>query len=199
VKNLVANREPKPSWTLSESAFTKFLSWLDQGQDSQGHTYLDIRNRLVAYFDRKHCLNPDELVDETLNRVARRLEQEGKIESDSPLKFCYTIARYVFLESLRSADSKTTVLKNDFASGNSLNSDEASTKELRLNCLETCCGKLEPHSRDLIIRYYYGMEQVKISNRRMLAKSLRISMNALSIRACRIRSQLEECVRKCVA
>jgi len=39
---------------------------------------------------------------------------------------------------------------------------------------------------------------VKIANRRSLAESLGITMNALAIRACRLRDKLAACVRQCV-
>jgi hypothetical protein len=38
---------------------------------------------------------------------------------------------------------------------------------------------------------------VKIALRRKLAARLGVTMNALSIRACRIRDRLEACVRAC--
>src|SRR5687768_6794611 len=91
----------KSDWILTQNSFRKLLIWLDEGKDSGGHSYLEIRLRLVQYFDRKNCASPDELADETLNRVARRLEEEGSIVSDAPAHYCYIIARYVFLESLR--------------------------------------------------------------------------------------------------
>ncbi|NJM54496.1 MAG: hypothetical protein HC846_14665, partial [Blastocatellia bacterium] len=96
--------ELKKNWTLNPAAFNKFLAWLDGGTDSEGRNYLDIRERLVAFFDRKNCLNADELADETINRAARRLEEEGEIESETPAKFCYITAKFVFLEYLRSAE-----------------------------------------------------------------------------------------------
>jgi hypothetical protein len=40
---------------------------------------------------------------------------------------------------------------------------------------------------------------VKIENRRSLAQTLGITVNALSIRACRIRDKLESCVKKCAS
>ena len=71
-------------------------------------------------------------------------------------------------------------------------------KEAMLNCLERCTGKLEPRNREIIIRYYLGKERAKIENRRALAQSLGITINALSIRACRIRDRLESCVTSCI-
>src|SRR5262245_31590503 len=89
--------EAKSTWRLTEGAFHGLLRWLDEGADSDGERYLEMRRRLVLYFDRKNCRAPDELADETLNRVARRLEEEGSITSDSPAHYCYIVARYVLL------------------------------------------------------------------------------------------------------
>lgn len=189
---------------LSVEAFGRFLSWLDNSVQSEGESYIEMRNRLVAYFDRKNCRNPDELADETLNRVARRLEEEGQIETEAPAKYCYTIARYVFLESLRARENRNVSLDDVIADPNAVaaakpnDADEKEINEKMLSCLEKCVEELEPSNRDMIIRYYYGTERVKIENRKGIAASLNISMNALSIRACRIRDKLEACVKECV-
>jgi citrate lyase gamma subunit len=71
-------------------------------------------------------------------------------------------------------------------------------KEQRLNCLEQCLNKLESLSHEIITRYYVGKERVKIEHRRALAEELGVTMNALSVRACRIRDKLEGCVRQCI-
>lgn len=200
---LLQKAESKKDWSLSPSSFNKFLAWLDEGADSEGQKYLEIRRRLVAFFDRKNCLAPDELADETLNRVARRLEEEGKLETETPAKYCYIVARFVFMESLRQKEnlSLDEVLANPKVSNliANLSDDEAEIKEKRLWCLEKCTDKLELENRRMIFRYYYGEERIKIENRRNLAESLGLTMNALSIRVCRIRDKLETCVGKCVA
>jgi DNA-directed RNA polymerase specialized sigma24 family protein len=196
--------QQKKDWSLTPNAFHRLLEWLDEGEDSGGQKYLEMRRRLVAYFDRKNCLTPDDLADETLNRVSRRLVEEGAIESESPAKYCYIVARFVFMEYLRGAQKESVPLddvlhrsnEKDFAAP--APSEERAVKEAMLDCLEHCTAKLEPTSRDIIIRYYFGEERVKIENRRALAASLNITMNALSIRACRIRDKLEACVGKCV-
>jgi hypothetical protein len=54
---------------------------------SGGQRYLDMRRRLVRYFERKRCLNPDDLAHETLNRVARRLEEAGQIVDAAPARY----------------------------------------------------------------------------------------------------------------
>lgn len=191
----------KKEWTLSPSAFKRFLAWLDEGADSEGQKYLEIRERLVSFFDRKNCLRPEDLADETLNRVTRRLEEEGNIESETPAKYCYIVAKFVFMESLRAMDNKIVPIDENLQQNLATNQtakEELEIKEKRLNCLEQCTEKLEPENRQMIIGYYFGEERVKIQNRRLLAENLGVTMNALSIRACRIRDKLESCVGKCV-
>ncbi len=193
----------KKDWSLNTDAFHNLLKWIDEGSDSGGQKYMEMRQRLVAYFDRKNCLNPDDLADETLNRVARRLEEEGKIETETPAKYCYITAKFVFLENVRASKKEGLPLDDFLRTEKSKEfaveqTDEKETKEKRLDCLDKCTGKLETEKRDLIVRYYFGEERVKIENRRSLAESLGISMNALTIRACRIRDKLEICVKNCV-
>jgi hypothetical protein len=50
--------------------------------------------------------------------------------------------------------------------------------------------------RELIREYYRGDQRERIANRRALSAKLGLTQNALSIRACRIRSALEACVRR---
>lgn len=43
----------KSSWSLTADAWDGFLRWLDDGTDSGGQSYMEMRRRLVAYFDQK--------------------------------------------------------------------------------------------------------------------------------------------------
>jgi DNA-directed RNA polymerase specialized sigma24 family protein len=65
---------------------------------------------------------------------------------------------------------------------------------LRLESLDRCLQKLKPEQRDLIGEYYRDTGREKIERRRDLANRLGITMNALGIRAYRIRDALMECV-----
>lgn len=189
---------PKKDWLLTPEAFRNFLEWLDEGADSGGRNYLEMRRRLVAFFDRKGCLTADELADETLTRAARRLAEEGRIETEAPAKYCYITARFVFMEYLRRKEKHSVSLDDvEYQPAAAGRDDEKELREKRLDCLERCTGELEAASREMIIRYYHGEERVKIENRRALAEKMGISVNALSIRACRIRDKLEACVGKC--
>lgn len=186
---------------LREQTFGRLLAWLDQGVNTNGQSYLAIRERLRGYFDRKNCLNPDELADETLNRVARRLDEEGgNIETETPAKYCYIVARFVFMEYLRANEKETAALDNvGRRDATAMSDEDRDRKEKLLECLDRCTAELESSQRELIFGYYSGEQRAKIENRRSLAQTLGITVNALSIRACRIRDKLESCVKECAA
>ena len=194
----------KKDRTLTPHSFQGLLSWLDEGTNSDGQQYLEMRRRLVEYFDRKNLSNFEELADETLNRVARRLEDEGAIESDTPAKYCYMVARFILMEHLRETQKERVMVESisqhqpSHSVAEHHANQETELKEKMLNCLEKCTLQLDPVNHKIITRYYVGKERVKIENRRELAASLGITMNALSIRACRLRDKLEVCVRQCL-
>jgi DNA-directed RNA polymerase specialized sigma24 family protein len=194
----------KREWTLTQGSFRRLLDWLDEKSDSSGQRYLEMRRRLVSYFDRKNCHSPDDLADDTLNRVARRLEEEGEITTDAPAHYCYIVARFVLLEALRKQQHEKPLDDRPAAHliTNPAPAQDASEvqqdKERRWECFERCMGEITLEDRHLIINYYQGEQRAKIENRRALAVKLAVSVNAVSIRACRIRSKLETCVQKCL-
>jgi DNA-directed RNA polymerase specialized sigma24 family protein len=189
----------KKNWSLTAEAFAHLLAWLDAGSDSDGERYLSMRSTIVTYFDRKNCLNPDDLADEVLNRVGRRLEEEGDIKTESPAKYCYTVARFVFMEQLRSASAKEVPIEETDIPSGVVDEAAAFDREIMMECLDECSGKLDSAQREMIIGYYTGEKGTKIANRRRLAEELGVSLNALGIRAFRIREKLEACVTKCLA
>jgi DNA-directed RNA polymerase specialized sigma24 family protein len=182
-------------------AFERLLEWLDEGVDSSGRRYLETRARLVRYFQYKRCPNPDELADDTLNRVARRLEEAGDIVDTPPARYCYITAKFVLLEHLRRPDqqpgSRPTTFDHlpDVASS----PNEAVRREGLLDCLDRCMRALPQEDAQLILDYYRGEQRAKIEQRRRLATERNLSPNALKIRACRIREKLEACINACRA
>ena len=186
----------KTKWVLSQSAFQGLLNWFDENDETAGQRYVEIRRRLVQYFDRKNSPNPHELADETLNRVARRLEKEGKITGSSPPQFCFITARYIFLESLRGRPHHESLDESSAASPEIQESGE--WDQLSTDCLERCLQTLDLQERNVVIGYYHGERSVRIENRKLISAKLGVSVNALSIRACRIRIKLGSCIRECL-
>jgi RNA polymerase sigma factor (sigma-70 family) len=177
------------------------LRWLDEGRDSGGARYVEMRRRLVTYFDRKNCEHPDDLADETLNRVMRRFQEETSLGNTPPARYCYIVAKFVFLEHLRQpkrADSDGEMLERIPANATSVPSaGDPNRYENLLDCLDCCLQKLDPQDRAMILEYYVGEQRAKIESRRSIAAKLGLTMNAVSIRACRIREKLEACMKTC--
>jgi DNA-directed RNA polymerase specialized sigma24 family protein len=186
---------------LTQLAFSRLLEWLDDGVDSQGETYLEMRRRLVMYFDRRNRLSADELADETLNRIGRTLEKTT-ITIRPPARYCYVVAKFVLLEDFR-RERQHVALDESRSEASAVGArlarvdDGMALTERRLECLDRCLDELKPEQRELVVDYYRDTRRQKIERRREIAKRLGISMNALGIRACRIRSALESCVERC--
>jgi hypothetical protein len=175
------------------------LAWLDEGADSGGQAYLQMRRRLVLYFQRKRCLTPDDLADETLNRVTRRLEEQGAIADAPPARYCYIVAKFVLLEHLRDPDVRRIRdgEVREPARDRVAATDDPAPRERLLDCLDRCLNALARDDRALILDYYRDDQRGRIERRRQLAASLALSANALAIRACRLRDKLERCVGAC--
>ena len=185
----------------SGTSFTRLLRWLDDGSDSQGERYLEMRRRLVAYFDRRNRPAADTLADETFDRVSRTLEESGRINVTPPARYCYVVARFVLLEDIRRSrrevpfeETRPVLLQPQHRPD--LPSQESSIDQ-PLDSLNRCLDKLKPEERHLIVEYYRDAKRDRINRRRDLARQLGISMNALAIRAWRLRANLERCVAVC--
>jgi DNA-directed RNA polymerase specialized sigma24 family protein len=183
---------------FTELAFGRLLEWLDDGVDSHGESYVEMRRRLVSYFDRRNRLSADELADETLSRIAKTLEKDGAIATRPPARYCYVVARFVLLEDIRRERPRLSLDEKRprrLSSATMVEPEEGQAEqEQRFECFDYCLQQLKPEQRDLIVEYYQDAKRQKIERRRDLARRLGISMNALGIRASRIRSTLEACV-----
>lgn len=194
----------KEDRVLTQTAFQRLLDWLDDGVNSEGERYLEIRKRLVTYFDRRNRPQADDLADETLNRVARSLEA-GPIRVSPPARYCYVIARFVLLEDIRRERTQRRIdasARLDLPGTRGLRpADEPDPieilRERRMDCLDRCLDELRPDQRDLVLEYYRESQRQRIDRRRELAERLGITMNALGVRAFRIRDALEACVGNC--
>ena len=197
----MAKVDLKRHWQPNEAAFQRLLAWLDEGTDSEGARYLDIHDRLVHYFSRRNCLAPYDLADETLNRVARRLEERGSIDDVEPAHYCYIVAKFVLLESLRQSERQRSVadeLRATEPVEPRVDEDPTQRRERTSACLERCLSGRSPSERALILDYYRVESGSASLDRKRLAERLGLTTNSLAIRAWRIRSRLEACVRACL-
>jgi len=178
----------KKDWALTKESFDALLAWLDSNPESAAAKYEVIRSRLIKVFVCRGCQQAEDLTDETIDRVARKLDEIRTTFTGEPLRYFYGVANKVHLEYLRRKPAPAPPAPVD-------DQDEI---EREYDCLERCIQKLSADNRELVLQYYQEDKQAKIDNRKRLADQLGIALNALRIRACRIRATLLECVQKCV-
>jgi DNA-directed RNA polymerase specialized sigma24 family protein len=182
---------------LSPRGFERLLDQLHADRDTAGRTYEQLRRRLVRFFEGRRCAFPEEHADETLNRVARKLDAGETIQDVTT--YVIGIARMIVKEAARSA-SREAALQAASRTPDHVSPlpDPASVESTRLlDCLHGCLDHLAPPDRDLIVQYYQDEKRAKIRSRKGLATKLGVEMNALRLRAFRIRAALEACVERC--
>ncbi|HEY8224307.1 MAG TPA: hypothetical protein VIG25_03445 [Pyrinomonadaceae bacterium] len=176
------------SWVLTQESFDALLDWLAPERDEAGQRYEEIRTRLIKIFTCRGCHEPEELADETINRVTNRLpEIRGQFKGNQA-KYFYGVANKVHLEYRRRKQPQPVALPLI----------DSAQVEIQFKCLERCLDDLSAENRYLVLQYYQFERKAKIDQRKVLARNLGIRLNALRIRAHRIRTMLQECVRKCV-
>lgn len=183
----------KTRWSLTPAAFEKLLDALSADRDEAGVQYEIMRRKLTRFFEWRKVELTDECADEAINRVARRMEEGEVIENLN--SYLYGVARMVYLEALKeqelvSIDDAPQTLRQE--------APEPTESEPRVLCFDHCLDSLPPESRRLIVDYYQEERRAKIELRQELADSLQIPLNALRIRAHRIRVKLEQCITQCM-
>jgi|SRR5215470_3697181 len=185
---------PRRKWALTQEAFDRLLASLGPDRDSAGEKYLEIRGNLTRFFEWRGCPFPEDHADETLNRVAKRLAEGEEIRN--PSSYCIGVARMLLLEISKDRAREHQAL-GEIASSQSDASEDSGT-EANIECLRGCLQNLPADNRELIIQYYQGEKGAKIANRKKLTERFGVPVNALRMRALRLRERLQACVEDCV-
>lgn len=184
-------------WELTPAALASLLAFLGPEEEAAARAYERIRRRLLKIFEWRGCDRPEELTDETFDRVARKLAEGLEVEADDPLRYFCGVAYRVFKEVLREEQKGRSALAEIRRLPPPAAADPEA--ERRLGCLDACLGEVEPAQRDLVLRYHAGDGRERIDDRHALAEELDVPLNALRIRVHRLRVKLEACVRACLS
>lgn len=185
------------TWTPTSESFEKLLAAFASDRDEAGKLYENVRAKLLRYFERYGIHDADECVDITLDRVMRKLD-EGEVVANI-MTYIYGVASNVCKEAWkrqRRLQQIQAEIQRDIEQQQQERVVDESPRQL---CFDQCVAALPIESRALILDYYNAERSAKIKLRRLMARTLGIEMNALRIRAHRIRVGLEDCVQKCIA
>lgn len=177
---------------ISQAKFEKLLSWLDFNRELAGQKYELIRSRLIKILHVRGCHIAEELADETINRVAAKIEQLLENYNGDPALYFYAVAKKVFLEFTRQPEFEElpAVLAQKNSNDDGIDAYYA--------CLDRCLSELDLEKREFIIQYYEKEKKEKLEQRKKMETEFRISSEVLRTRAFRIRKGLQKCVLKCV-
>ncbi len=170
--------------------FASFLRWLSpQGTDA-GEEYERLRFRLCTFFSQRQCRFPDELADETINRVALKINEEN---IENKLAYCYGVAKNVYRESLRKERKQVDI--DEVVVAAQAPAEESFSSE----CLDKCLAELSPESRSLILDYFSEVKLAKIELHKRISERLEMTQTALRMRVMRIKQKLKICVQECMS
>jgi DNA-directed RNA polymerase specialized sigma24 family protein len=181
---------------VTQEKFATFLAWLGTGGGGAGagggdpgEEYERLRFRLCTFFSQRRCRFPEELADETINRVIIKVGEET---IENRLAYFYGVAKNVYRESLRKERDHLDVDELSVAA------PSAPEPDFSAECLDRCLARLPPESRGLVLEYFSEVKHAKVELHRRISESFRVSQTALRMRVMRIKQKLAACVRECM-
>ena len=179
-------REREPT----REEFDKLLLWLDPNCDEAGNKLNLFHRRLTKIFISRGCVDAETLADEVVNRVAVRIDTVRNSYSD-PLRCFIGFLGKVYKEYLRE-------LLKESQSRPPEPPRPPEELEREDECLQKCLAELNPHERNVVVRYFQGEKRQRIIERQKLAAELNLTANALRIQAHRLRKRTIQCLLRCL-
>jgi DNA-directed RNA polymerase specialized sigma24 family protein len=180
------------TWELTPDALDRLLLLLDADPNRSADAYEQLRRRLARLLAWWGSATPDEHVDETMNRVARKVAEGERITASDPTAYFRGVARLVLQESRRAEQREDRVARAWHETRRS--PDDTRERERVSACLDRCLGRLAPETRGLLLEYY-GDDRIR--GRHALAGRLGIAAGTLRVRVHRLREDLEKCLTRC--
>jgi len=182
---------------IPPESFDEILAWLNPDRDRAAAIYVQLREDLTKIFTWNRCPDPEGSTDEVFDRVARKVHDLQHTFVGDPRLYFYGVARNLIKE-IPKRNQRHVSLEGAELASSSRSEAEHETAIMREDCLRACLQKLRGDKRELIVEYYAKDKQAKIDHRAEMARRLGISVDALRVKAHRIRTTLEECIKRCV-
>ena len=175
----------------TQEAFDKLLEWLGPDREQAGKKYQKIHARLIVIFSNHGCGDPEQLADETIDRVIGKIDWLLENYVGEPSRYFYGVARNILKEDLKrriiqeKLDPDTEQIEPD-------------TDQTRYDCLDKCMAELPEQNQSVILAYYEGYGIAKIRRRKQLAQERGMTVTALRLRVFHMREQLSRCMEECL-
>jgi DNA-directed RNA polymerase specialized sigma24 family protein len=175
---------------ITSEAFNTLLEWLDPDRNEAGEKYEVIRSGLIKMFTNRGCVEAENLADLTIDRVALKVRKIRDTFIGNPSKYFHGVGHNIYLEHVKLRREDPGELERAI--------DVPSNFGSEFECLRECLKHLSREQAVLVLEYYLENTSIKIQHRKTLAAELGIDLGALRIRVHRLRTFLEQCVKKCL-
>ena len=167
----------------------KLLAWFDSDRENAAVKFQSINARLIRVFASRGCVDADSLGDEVMNRVAVRIDTVI-VKYPDPAHCCLAFIDNVYREWYRDQCRKANAKPPP-------GPRPVEELEKEDECLKQCLQTVSKPDRNLFERYFQS--EKRIETRKKLASELALTMNALRIRAHKIRKTLRQCLVECLS
>ena len=187
----------KKDQILTQQEFDDLLNWLSADREKAGEIYLSVSDGLTRYFRINGCSDSQSLVDETINRVARKINTIDISDGYKLITVFYGFAKNVYFEYLAQARRSPLTLDLERLPPYASPKTEGDS-DPRFNCLDHCVNGLQEKESQLVMAYFEKDRGEKVEARRELAQRLNISIGNLHLRIHRLKDTLRACLEDCL-
>lgn len=184
------------STELNSEIFENLLALLSPDRDEAGRVYEQLHSGLIRFFYYRGCSEAEALADETINRVANKLDLYDSARAPRISSYFYGFASRVLLEHRRE-QNRLIQLDDEARIAAEVASTDGSSD--RVECLRECLSKKSRSELKLIVEYYAGDGPSRKMTRQAIAANDGLSAGALHTKVFRIKVGLRECVEKCLS
>ncbi|MBZ5505876.1 MAG: hypothetical protein LAO78_10350 [Acidobacteriia bacterium] len=187
---------------LSRERFTGLLASLHSDRVVAAEKYVMLRHKLVRFFERFQYGDPEDLADDALDRIAKKLETEAIHNLNS---FAYSVAVKISLEIQKDSARFVSIDgREDWEDSLVGERDpeariiDSMRKMRNAQCLNACLQRLRAGDHELLLEYYEGEKQERIRRRQELAEKRATTLARLRSEVNLFREKLRACVNRCL-
>ena len=174
-------------WELTQETFEVLLRSLHLEEEAAVERYRRLHGRLVLFFMRHRSYHPEDLADQVVNRLARKLSEGLSIENIEA--FALGMARLVVREeqarSLRERNCYLELCRNESVAQRTSNERENSYQSM-----ENQLATLPVSQKSMLERYHEGEGIRRIRERQKLAEEMGLSIGTLRKRVFDLQAML---------
>lgn len=177
----------KDRWQLTEQSFRCLLGALHREESYAIERYQRLHGRLILFFMRHRTSCPEDLADEVLNRLARKVSEGLAIESIEA--YSLGIARMVAHEKQVQIQREQR-MHREFVRNESTRDYTYYEGDAAFEAMEEQLIALPDATRSILARYHTGSGVSRIRERKRLANELGIGIGTLRKRIFDMQAQL---------